>query len=157
MEEKAAREAVAAREQQKLEENINIQQLERLAQDYYVDEKQIVTYWNAFKSYDGDESGDIDAPELRKLLRDLGLQLGQEEIEDIIREVDTIGRGTIPFGKYEQNVVLSLTAYLKRRPQCRFSDRSLLTNIAMFLCSFVELMADPDGPLARLLASTVSK
>lgn len=41
MEEKAAREAVAAREQQKLEENINIQQLERLAQDYYVDEKQV--------------------------------------------------------------------------------------------------------------------
>ena len=50
---------------------------------------------DAFAVFDSDGSGTIEADEIRKVMKSLGDNLTDEEVEDMIRHVDKDGNGTI--------------------------------------------------------------
>jgi Ca2+-binding EF-hand superfamily protein len=62
----------------------------------------------AFKEYDRDESGEIDASELQLLLKDLGVEPSEERLRAAFEELDKNGDGVISFeGDTLSIVVLS--------------------------------------------------
>jgi len=67
--------------------------------DQYTEE-QIAEFKEAFSLFDKDGDGTIDADELGTVLRSLGHQPTEEEVEDMIREADTDGNGTIDFQEF---------------------------------------------------------
>jgi hypothetical protein len=70
----------------------------QVAQRMNVSMSQVKTYWNSFARYDVDNSGSVDAKELRAMLVDsIGYHPSDEELLDIVREVDADGSGTLEF------------------------------------------------------------
>eukprot|EP00536_Pseudo-nitzschia_multiseries_P002086 jgi/Psemu1/235350/estExt_Genewise1.C_280011 len=63
-------------------------------------EEQIAEFKEAFSLFDKDGDGTIDSEELGGILRSLGNQPTEEEIEDMMREADTDGNGTIDFAEF---------------------------------------------------------
>ena len=63
-------------------------------------EEQIGEYKEAFNLFDADGSGSIEADELREVFDALGVMVMDEEIQDMIRQVDVDGSGTIDFGEF---------------------------------------------------------
>jgi len=53
-----------------------------------------------FDNYDEDQSGYIDASELKGLLRKLGEELNDEELEEAFRDLDSDGSGEIEFFEF---------------------------------------------------------
>ena len=51
----------------------------------------------AFRMFDNDGDGFIDAAELRHLLTNLGEKLTNEEVDEMIREVDVDGDGKVNY------------------------------------------------------------
>lgn len=51
----------------------------------------------AFRMFDKDGDGFIDAMELRHLLTNLGEKLTEEEVDEMIREVDVDGDGRVDY------------------------------------------------------------
>ena len=51
----------------------------------------------AFKMFDTDGDGFIDASELRHLLTNLGEKLSEVEVDEMIREVDMDGDGKVDY------------------------------------------------------------
>jgi len=56
----------------------------------------------AFKIFDLDNSGTIDADELRHIMKSIGENLTDEQIEDMILEADKDGDGTIDYNEFVQ-------------------------------------------------------
>ena len=52
----------------------------------------------AFRMFDRDHDGFIDARELRHLLTNLGEKLTDQEVDEMIREVDVDGDGKVDYG-----------------------------------------------------------
>ena len=69
------------------------------------DEDHEVALREAFKMFDRDGNGYIDADELRLCMMNLGEKLSLEEVEEMIREVDVDFDGRM---NYEGNVWLLL-------------------------------------------------
>ncbi|OEU22277.1 calmodulin [Fragilariopsis cylindrus CCMP1102] len=67
--------------------------------DQYTEE-QIAEFKEAFSIFDRDGDGTIDSEELGTVMRSLGNQPTEEEVEDMIREADTDGNGTIDFMEF---------------------------------------------------------
>ena len=63
-----------------------------------------------FKKYDSDGSGELDPAELLNALRDLGLPLTLEEVQQAVAEIDCDGDGTVSIKEF-----LSLLNYRVRR------------------------------------------
>jgi len=63
-------------------------------------EEQIAEFKEAFSLFDRDRDGTIDNEELGTVLRSLGNQPTDEEVEDMIREADKDGNGTIDFAEF---------------------------------------------------------
>jgi len=62
-----------------------------------------VTDWeNCFRSFDRDNSGNIDRNELKTALINFGYQLSDQTINMLIRKYDRAGRGTIYFDDFIQ-------------------------------------------------------
>ena len=59
----------------------------------------IVSHWSpqAFKMFDADGDGFIDASELRHLLTNLGEKLSEVEVDEMIKEVDMDGDGKVDY------------------------------------------------------------
>lgn len=55
----------------------------------------------AFKIFDSNDNGVITSNELRRIMQNLGERLTDEEIEDIMREVDTDRDGVISFEEFK--------------------------------------------------------
>jgi calmodulin len=55
---------------------------------------------DAFKVFDKDGNGSISANELKFVLANTGEKLTQEEIEEMIREIDTDGDGYIDYRQF---------------------------------------------------------
>ncbi|KAH3859224.1 neo-calmodulin-like [Dreissena polymorpha] len=54
----------------------------------------------AFRVFDKDDDGTISTHELRTVMRSLGQDPTQEELEDIVRQADTDGDGVIEFDEF---------------------------------------------------------
>lgn len=63
-------------------------------------EEQIAEFKEAFSQFDKDGKGAISDKELVTVLRALGNNPTEEELETMIREVDEDGNGTIDFGEF---------------------------------------------------------
>ena len=53
-----------------------------------------------FEMFDKDGDGRITADEVRAILKQLGDELCDDEVDDVIREADTDGDGTISFEEF---------------------------------------------------------
>lgn len=62
--------------------------------------EQIAEFKEAFSLFDKDGKGEISEKELITVLRALGNNPTEDELESMIREVDEDGSGTIDFGEF---------------------------------------------------------
>mmetsp|Transcript_24217 Transcript_24217/g.48164 ORF Transcript_24217/g.48164 Transcript_24217/m.48164 type:complete len:160 (-) Transcript_24217:76-555(-) len=67
-------------------------------------EKEIAS---AFRSFDQDGSGTIDAPELEKILRDIDEKLTPEDIQNMMAEADVDGDGQINYTEFANMLIES--------------------------------------------------
>lgn len=67
-----------------------------------ISEEQIAELREAFSLFDKDGDGDISTKELGTVMRSLGQNPSDEELEDMVREVDVDGNGTIDFDEFLQ-------------------------------------------------------
>jgi hypothetical protein len=63
-------------------------------------EGQIAEFKEAFSLFDKDDDGTITTKELGTVMRSLGQNPGEAELQDMINEVDTDGNGTIDFPEF---------------------------------------------------------
>ncbi|XP_069114918.1 calmodulin-like isoform X2 [Argopecten irradians] len=63
-------------------------------------EEQIEEYRMAFRVFDKDGDGTVSATELGTVMRSLGENPTEEELEALVLEVDTDGNGTIEFDEF---------------------------------------------------------
>lgn len=54
----------------------------------------------AFDAFDKDGSGDLDADELRHVIKNLGLVASDVEVDEMVRQADTDGNGSIDFDEF---------------------------------------------------------
>lgn len=65
-------------------------------------EEQLEEFKEAFYLFDRDGDGTIDSHELGTVLRSLGHQPTEDEIEDMMKEADLDGNGAIDFEEFLQ-------------------------------------------------------
>jgi len=63
-------------------------------------EEQIIDFKDAFKKFDQDGSGEISTEELGTVMRMLGHELKQYQLEDCIAFVDSDGSGSVDFEEF---------------------------------------------------------
>ncbi|XP_028397525.1 calmodulin-alpha-like [Dendronephthya gigantea] len=63
-------------------------------------EEQVEEYRDAFRFFDKDESGYITTKELGSIMRSLGQNPTEVELQDIMNTVDFDGNGTIDFNEF---------------------------------------------------------
>lgn len=80
--------------------------------------KYVTDWQNCFRSFDRDNSGNIDRNELKTALTHFGYRLSDQTIDNLIRKYDRAGRGTIYFDDFIQCcVVLHVRAkFIERKP-----------------------------------------
>ena len=64
--------------------------------------KYVTDWQNCFRSFDRDNSGNIDRSELQTALRNFGYQLSPDLVDMILRKYDRAGNGTIYFDDFIQ-------------------------------------------------------
>ena len=62
--------------------------------------KLILYFREAFKVFDSDGNGFINAAELRQVMMNLGEKLTEEEVEMMIKEADTNGDGLVNYEEF---------------------------------------------------------
>lgn len=82
-------------------------------QDFGALWKYVTDWQNCFKSFDRDQSGNIDRDELKTALTSFGYRLSDGLVGILIRKYDRFGRGTILFDDFIQCCV---TLYVSLRP-----------------------------------------
>jgi len=63
-------------------------------------EEQLNEYRQAFAAFDKDGNGEITSEELGEMMRSLGLEPSETELQDIINEVDLDSTGSIDFDEF---------------------------------------------------------
>ena len=74
------------------------------------DQQTIKEFKEAFEMFDADQSGTIDTQELGTVLKQLGQNISQAEIEEMIKEVDEDGSGEIEFDEFLQLMGMKVNA-----------------------------------------------
>lgn len=64
--------------------------------------KYVSDWHNCFRSFDGDNSGNIDKNELRSALTAFGYRVSDDIVHAMIQKFDRFGRGTILFDDFIQ-------------------------------------------------------
>lgn len=96
-------------------------------QDFGALWKYVTDWQNCFKSFDRDQSGNIDRDELKTALTSFGYRLSDGLVGILIRKYDRFGRGTILFDDFIQCCV---TLYVSLRP---FSLNTFHLSCSFFL------------------------
>ncbi|KAF8966912.1 calmodulin-like protein [Flammula alnicola] len=68
--------------------------------DAMTSEEELASYRDAFDSFDKDNSGTITASELGTVMRSLGRDPTDAELQDILNEIDKDHNGTIEFNEF---------------------------------------------------------
>ena len=68
--------------------------------------KYVTDWQNCFRSFDRDNSGNIDRNELKNALVSFGYRLSDTIIDTLVRKYDRAGRGTIYFDDFIQCCVV---------------------------------------------------
>ncbi|KAL5243700.1 hypothetical protein ACI65C_011110 [Semiaphis heraclei] len=68
--------------------------------------KYIVDWQNCFRSFDKDNSGNIDKNELRAALQTFGYNLNDATVTTMLQKFDRIGRGTVLFDDFIQCCIM---------------------------------------------------
>lgn len=68
--------------------------------------KYVTDWQNCFRSFDRDQSGNIDQQELKTALTTFGYRLTDNLIGTLIRKFDRFGRGTILFDDFIQCCII---------------------------------------------------
>lgn len=75
--------------------------------------KYVTDWQNCFRSFDRDNSGNIDRNELKTALNNFGYRLSEGLVDMLIRKYDRLGRGTIYFDDFIQCcIVLYVSIFL---------------------------------------------
>jgi len=69
-------------------------------EEFHLTDEQILDFKDAFKKFDEDGSGEISTEELGTVMRMLGHELKQYQLEDCIAFVDADGSGTVDFEEF---------------------------------------------------------
>lgn len=79
--------------------------------------KYVTDWQNCFRSYDKDDSGNIDKSELQTALNMFGYNLSERLVEVLIRKFDRNGDGTILFDNFIQCCIIlhTLTSAFRQR------------------------------------------
>ncbi|KAL9644611.1 hypothetical protein ABK040_015350 [Willaertia magna] len=64
------------------------------------DNQNIDEYLDSFRIFDKDQDGFISTEELRHIMTTMGERLTNEEVEDLVREVDPQGKGSIHYESF---------------------------------------------------------
>lgn len=67
---------------------------------FWTRSKLILYFREAFKVFDSDGNGFINAAELRQVMMNLGEKLTEEEVEMMIKEADTNGDGLVNYEEF---------------------------------------------------------
>lgn len=73
--------------------------------------KYVTDWQNCFRSFDRDNSGNIDKQELTTALSTFGYRLSDKLVETLIRKFDRIGNGTILFDDFIQCCIILYVRY----------------------------------------------
>ncbi|CAL4104311.1 unnamed protein product [Meganyctiphanes norvegica] len=65
-------------------------------------EEQLTTLQMAFDAIDTDNTGAIDSKAIGTILKDCGVRVSEEELEEIVMEVDDDGSGLLEFEEFTQ-------------------------------------------------------
>lgn len=68
--------------------------------------KYIVDWQNCFKSFDNDNSGNIDRNELRSALQTFGYNLNDGTVTTLLQKFDRLGKGTVLFDDFIQCCIM---------------------------------------------------
>lgn len=71
--------------------------------------KYVTDWQNCFRSFDSDNSGNIDRNELKTALTSFGYRLSDNLINMLVRKYDRLGRGTIYFDDFIQCCIVLYT------------------------------------------------
>ncbi|KAK0176839.1 hypothetical protein PV328_000941 [Microctonus aethiopoides] len=71
--------------------------------------KYVTDWQNCFRSFDSDNSGNIDRNELKTALTNFGYRLSDNLITMLVRKYDRLGRGTIYFDDFIQCCIVLYT------------------------------------------------
>lgn len=74
--------------------------------------KYVTDWQNCFRSFDRDNSGNIDKQELTTALSTFGYRLSDKLVETLIRKFDRIGNGTILFDDFIQCCIILYVSYI---------------------------------------------
>ncbi|XP_071862567.1 apoptosis-linked gene-2 isoform X2 [Bombus fervidus] len=93
-----------------------------------------VTDWeNCFRSFDRDNSGNIDRHELKTALLNFGYRLSDQIIDTLIRKYDRAGRGTIYFDDFIQCCIVLYTLTTAFRQLDTDMDGVIIIHYEQFL------------------------
>lgn len=73
--------------------------------------KYVVDWQNCFRSFDRDNSGNIDKNELKTALTTFGYRLSDGLVDTLVRKFDRHGRGTILFDDFIQCCVILYVSF----------------------------------------------
>ena len=82
---------------------------------------QLSAFQDAFKAFDGNQSGDIDRDELRNVLMALGEDVGEQELDDMMSIADADGCGSIDFWEFATLMSHKMGTNSDRAPGAAFA------------------------------------
>lgn len=81
-------------------------------QDFGALWKYVTDWQNCFRSFDADNSGNIDKNELKVALTSFGYRLSDFLVDMLVKKFDRFGRGTILFDDFIQCCIILYVSYL---------------------------------------------
>merc|ERR1711988_1807694 len=79
--------------------------LVKMAEEPDVTEEQIAEYKEAFAMFDKTKDGTIEAAELASVIRTLGQDVTDGEVQEMLKEVDIDGNGSVDFPEFLQMMI----------------------------------------------------
>lgn len=115
-------------------------------QDFGALWKYVTDWQTCFRSFDTDNSGNIDQNELKTALTSFGYRLSDNLIGMLIRKFDRFGRGTILFDDFIQCcIILYVSNGLNSLFQAARSMSTTLLSLQTLTSSFRAMDHDMDG------------